>query len=108
MWKIAFTALLAATFVSAAVAHADSASDYVAAVTSQGVIADRDALIGAADDLYNAAVQQNQGGIFVGISPNIAAASALKPHLDSTTNNSAPSSAPRAISTALKTGRCDH
>ncbi|WP_310773375.1 DUF732 domain-containing protein [Mycobacterium sp. Z3061] len=74
MWNIAFTALLVATFVSAAVAHADSASDYVAAVTSQGVIADRDALIGAADDLCNAAVQQNQGGIFVGISPNITAA----------------------------------
>jgi poly-gamma-glutamate capsule biosynthesis protein CapA/YwtB (metallophosphatase superfamily) len=58
----------------APVAHADNADNYIAALASQGVTGDRAALIGAADDLCNAAAAQNAGGIWPGISPNIAAA----------------------------------
>jgi hypothetical protein len=73
MWKIT-AATAALVVVMAPVAHADNGNDYIAALASQGVTGDRGVLIGAADDLCAAAATQNAGGIFVGASPNVAAA----------------------------------
>jgi len=74
MWKIPVVITTAVVVVLAPIANADNGNDFIAALASQGVTGDRDVLIGVADDLCNAAAQQNQGGIFIGMSPNIAAA----------------------------------
>ena len=77
-----FAALLAIALVPTAVAHADNGDDYIAALASQGVVGDRGALIGAADDLCTAAVAQNAGGFFYIGTPNVLAAMRVQAELN--------------------------
>jgi Protein of unknown function (DUF732) len=82
MWNIAAATAAALAVVLAPVTHADNGDDYIAALASQGVTGDRGALIGAADDLCTAAATQNAGGIWLGMSPNIAAAMRVQAELN--------------------------